>query len=75
MKIELNKGIDVESVRMLFPILSQSVNCNPLIYFDNAATTQKPLQVINALTNYYHNDNANIHRGIHTLAERATVDF
>jgi len=75
MKIELNQGIDVESVRMLFPILSQPVNCNPLIYFDNAATTQKPLQVINALTNYYHNDNANIHRGIHTLAERATVDF
>jgi cysteine desulfurase/selenocysteine lyase len=66
---------NIESIRKQFPILHQEVNGKPLIYFDNAATTQKPLTVINAIKHYYENDNANIHRGIHTLAERATTAF
>jgi len=67
--------LNIESIRKQFPVLHQLVNGRPLIYFDNAATTQKPLSVINAIKNYYEQDNANIHRGIHTLAERATADF
>lgn len=62
----------VEEIRKLFPILHQEVNGNPLIYLDNAATTQKPLSVIEALSAYYECDNSNIHRGAHTLAARAT---
>jgi cysteine desulfurase/selenocysteine lyase len=68
-------AIDIEKIRAQFPVLHQKVNCKPLIYFDNAATNQKPRQVIDALTNYYQGYNANIHRGIHTLAERATKAF
>jgi cysteine desulfurase/selenocysteine lyase len=63
---------DVEKIRKEFPILQQKVNGHNLVYFDNAATSQKPLQVINALVDYYTGYNANIHRGIHTLAEKAT---
>lgn len=62
-------------VRKDFPILDQQVNGKPLIYFDNAATTQKPQLVIDALNHYYQMDNANIHRGIHALAERATAAY
>jgi cysteine desulfurase / selenocysteine lyase len=62
-------------LRRDFPILHQQINGHPLIYFDNAATTQKPIQVIEALTSYYEKYNANIHRGIHTLAEKATHAF
>lgn len=62
----------VEEIRKLFPILHQEVNGNPLVYLDNAATTQKPLSVIDALGAYYETDNSNIHRGAHTLAARAT---
>jgi len=62
----------VEEIRKQFPILHQEVNGHPLIYLDNAATTQKPHAVIKALKNYYELDNANIHRGAHTLAARAT---
>ena len=62
-------------VRKDFPILDQQVNGKPLIYFDNAATTQKPKVVIDALNHYYLKDNANIHRGIHALAERATAAY
>lgn len=68
-------AIDIEKIRAQFPILHQKVNGKPLIYFDNAATNQKPQQVIDALTNYYQGYNANIHRGIHTLAEKATKAF
>ncbi len=68
-------AFDIARVRADFPILDQEINGRPLVYFDNAATTQKPLPVINAILNYYRADNANIHRGIHTLAERATADF
>ena len=70
-----NPHPDNYRVREEFPILHQKVNGNPLIYFDNAATTQKPRCVIDALTNYYQQYNSNIHRGIHTLAEKATKDF
>jgi cysteine desulfurase/selenocysteine lyase len=65
-------SIDVESIRREFPILHQQVNGRDLVYFDNAATNQKPKRVINALVDYYTGYNANIHRGIHTLAEKAT---
>jgi cysteine desulfurase / selenocysteine lyase len=68
-------GFDVEKIRQDFPILHQQINNKPLVYFDNAATTQKPKVVIDALVNYYTTINANIHRGIHTLAERATSEF
>ena len=67
--------LDIEAIRKQFPILHQEVNGKPLIYFDNAATSQKPQSVIDSLTHYYNTDNANIHRGIHTLAERATTAF
>ncbi|TAM96901.1 MAG: cysteine desulfurase [Chitinophagaceae bacterium] len=72
-----NKQIlfDVQSVRKKFPALHQKVNGHPLVYFDNAATSQKPKEVIDALSHFYEKDNANIHRGIHTLAERATAEF
>lgn len=66
---------DVHSIRRQFPALSREVKGKPLVYFDNAATTQKPQAVIDALVNYYSNYNANIHRGIHTLAEEATAAF
>lgn len=62
----------VSEIRKQFPVLSRKVNGKPLIYFDNAATSQKPQTVIDALADYYSNYNANIHRGIHTLAEEAT---
>jgi len=58
-----------------FPILGQAVNGHPLIYFDNAATSQKPRRVLETLTNYYEFDNANVHRGLHTLSNRATEAY
>lgn len=63
---------DVERVRADFPVLAQRVNGHPLAWFDNAATTQKPRQVIDAISRFYEQDNSNIHRGAHTLAARAT---
>jgi cysteine desulfurase/selenocysteine lyase len=66
---------DVEKIRKDFPILARQVRGRPLVYFDNAATTQKPQQVIDALVEYYSSYNANIHRGIHTLAEEATAKY
>ena len=68
-------AIQVNSIRSQFPILHQEVNGNPLIYFDNAATTQKPKVVLDAIQQYYEVDNSNIHRGAHTLADRATQQF
>lgn len=68
-------AFDVERVRQDFPILHQQVNGQPLVYFDNAATTQKPNAVIDAISNYYREDNSNVHRGAHTLADRATAKF
>ena len=69
----IQKGLDVDAIRQQFPILNREVKGKPLVYFDNAATSQKPQSVIDALVNYYTHYNANIHRGIHTLAEEATL--
>jgi len=66
---------DVQAIRKDFPILHQEVHGKPLIWFDNAATTQKPQQVIDAISHYYENDNSNIHRASHTLAARATDGY
>ena len=66
---------DVERIRKDFPILSQEVHGRPLVYLDNAATTQKPHAVIEALERYYAADNANVHRGVHLLSERATQAY
>jgi len=75
MKLAEAQIFDVENIRKDFPILNQTVHGKPLAYFDNAATTQKPQPVIDALVQYYQEFNANIHRGIHTLAERATAEY
>ncbi|MET0394403.1 MAG: cysteine desulfurase [Chitinophagaceae bacterium] len=69
------ESLDVYAIRQQFPVLNRQVKGRPLIYFDNAATSQKPQIVIDALVNYYTGYNANIHRGIHTLAEEATAAF
>ncbi len=66
---------DAAAVRRDFPILDQSVHGKPLVYLDNAATTQKPRAVIDAISNYYLSDNANIHRGVHLLSERSTAAY
>ncbi len=75
MQVSAHAQLDISKIREVFPVLHQQVNGRPLIYFDNAATSQKPLSVINALTDYYKGYNANIHRGIHSLAEKATKAF
>ena len=67
--------ISAEKIRQDFPILFQEVNDEPLVYLDNAATTQKPKVVLDALKDYYEHENANVHRGVHTLAERATNSY
>ena len=67
--------LDVDAVRRDFPILQQQVHGKPLVYLDNAATSQKPRQVIDAIRTYYERDNANIHRGVHTLSVRATEGY
>ncbi|HEV7379419.1 MAG TPA: cysteine desulfurase [Dyadobacter sp.] len=67
--------LDITSVRNDFPILNEVINGKQLVYLDNAATTQKPKQVLDALADYYEHSNANIHRGIHHLAEKATASF
>lgn len=68
-------GFDLPRIRADFPILSEMINGYPLVYLDNAATTQKPNAVIDAIANYYRHDNANVHRGVHTLSDRATRRF
>lgn len=68
-------SFDVAAVRAQFPILEQEVNGHPLVYLDNAATTQKPESVIEAIANYYRRDNSNVHRGAHALSDRATEQF
>src|SRR5947209_16051148 len=65
-------ALDVDRIRADFPILQRKVNGRPLIYLDNAATTQKPRQVIDSLVDFYTNTNANVHRGVHTLSVEAT---
>jgi cysteine desulfurase/selenocysteine lyase len=70
-----NSRLDVERVRADFPILQQKVHGKPLVYLDNAATSQKPRAVIEAITRYYEGTNANIHRGVHFLSEHATEEY
>ncbi len=68
-------SLNLTSLRSQFPILDQLVHNKPLIYLDSAATAQKPVAVLDAITHYYRHDNANVHRGAHTLGDRATQDF
>ena len=68
-------NLDVALIREDFPLLKETINGSPLIYFDNAATTQKPNRVIDSISHYYRHDNANVHRAVHTLGERATIQF
>ncbi|HXC53577.1 MAG TPA: cysteine desulfurase [Candidatus Limnocylindrales bacterium] len=68
-------GLDVANIRRQFPILSEKISGHPLVYLDNAASTQKPRAVLDAVAHYYEHDNANVHRGVHTLSERATVCY
>ena len=75
MNQKLEKIFNVEKIRSDFPILNQEVNGSPLIYFDNAASTQKPISVINSISNYYKNDHSNVHRGVHSLSVRATEQY
>jgi cysteine desulfurase/selenocysteine lyase len=70
--IERKLTIDIQKIRSEFPILHQEVNGKPLVYFDSAATSQKPIQVIEAIADYYGRYNANIHRGVHHLSQVAT---
>ena len=62
----------IKDIKRYFPILNQEVNGYPLVYLDSAATSQKPIQVIEAMKKYYEFDNSNVHRGVHTLGNRAT---
>ena len=66
---------DVDKIRADFPVLNQTINGKPLVYLDNAATSQKPQSVIDTLVSYYSTENANVHRGVHTLSQRATDDY
>ena len=65
-------AFDIQKIRADFPILQRKVNGYPLVYLDNAATSQKPQQVIDSIVDYYTHLNANIHRGVHTLSQEAT---
>jgi cysteine desulfurase/selenocysteine lyase len=71
----IQTGLDIQAIRKDFPILKRKVNGTTLVYLDNAATSQKPQQVIDAIVDYYSNYNANIHRGVHTLAQEATEAY
>ena len=70
-----NTSLNIQKIRDDFPILHRKINGNPLVYLDNAATSQTPLPVINAISDYYKNTNANIHRGVHALSQEATVQY
>ncbi|MFS8580966.1 MAG: aminotransferase class V-fold PLP-dependent enzyme, partial [Novibacillus thermophilus] len=67
--------MDAHELRKQFPVLDQEVNGHPLVYLDSAATSQKPVSVIEALDRYYRQDNSNVHRGVHTLGSRATEGY
>lgn len=67
--------MDVKSIREMFPILDQEINGRPLVYLDSSATSQKPIQVIEAVNQYYRENNSNVHRGVHTLGTRATDQY
>src|SRR5438046_3590997 len=74
-EISKTAALDIAAIRADFPILHQQVNGHPLVYLDNAATSQKPRQVIEALVRYYEEFNSNVHRGAHTLGDRATEAY
>ncbi|MEO4054383.1 cysteine desulfurase [Solibacillus sp. CAU 1738] len=67
--------MNIKDIKSFFPVLNQEVNGHPLVYLDSAATSQKPIQVLEALKNYYELDNSNVHRGVHTLGNRATDSY
>src|SRR5438874_12537725 len=69
---DVRVGLDVERIRADFPILSREIYGKPLVYLDNAATTQKPRPLLDAIVSYYTQTNANVHRGVHELSARAT---
>lgn len=71
--MDIRPAFDLERVRADFPILAEQVNGRALVYLDNAATTQVPNPVLDAVVAHYRTDNANVHRGIHTLSERSTA--
>lgn len=73
--LAVQSRLDLDALRQQFPVLQQTVHGRPLVYLDNGATTQKPRAVIDAISQYYAHDNANVHRGVHTLSERATVQL
>ena len=73
--VSRNMQLDISKMRSDFPILSKKINGKPLVYFDNAATTQRPVQVIQAIDRFYRETNSNVHRGVHELSERATEQF
>jgi len=73
-KVSLDK-MNIDDIRLQFPILQQDVNAKPLIYLDSAASAQKPVAVMDSMKHYYYHDNANVHRGAHTLGDRATQGF
>ena len=74
-RIATHRPFDLEAIRRDFPILKREVHGKPLVYLDNAATSQKPVQVIAEITRYYRDSNANIHRGVHTLSQEATEPY
>ena len=74
-QVAASRAFDVRSIRADFPILAQRVHGKPLVYLDNAATSQKPQLVIDTLQRYYSEENANIHRGVHYLSEKATQEY
>src|SRR5690349_14352094 len=71
----MSTPFDVAAIRAQFPILQTQARGKPLVYLDNAATTQKPRAVIDSLVDYYESTNANIHRGVHYLSEKATAEY
>lgn len=71
----IDNPIDIDLIRKDFPILNRKVNNKPLIYFDSAASTQKPVAVINRIRDYYENENSNVHRGVHYLSQKATEAY
>src|SRR5579875_26693 len=73
--VAVSEGLDLEKIRAEFPILHRKVRGRELVYLDNAATSQKPQSVIDAIVRYYESGNANIHRGVHYLSEKATEEF
>ena len=73
--ITKNSALNIQKLRQDFPILSQKVNGKPLVYLDSCATAQKPKQVIDAISNYYQTQNANVHRGVHQLSQEITVAY